>query len=76
MLRTTDEAYNKMIGERDKLQERITELSLFIREVRRNEREDVTVEELHDMEDQVFHMNKYLQILCIRIYRAERSTHH
>lgn len=74
MLRTTDEAYKRMIKEREELTQRVDSLSKMVRSCRRNEREDVSLDELHDLEDQLYAMRKYEQVLSVRIYRIERST--
>lgn len=74
MLRTTDGAYKRMVEEQIQLQERITKLEDTTRAVRRNERTDISLNELHDMEEQLHHMVRYNRVLCTRISKVKEST--
>lgn len=71
MLRKNDEEYKRMIEERNELQERINKLDKFVVECRHHGHENVTLDEIHLMEQQLAPMREYLGILEIRIFRVK-----
>ena len=71
MLRKTDEEFKRMLAERDELKERIEKLDKFAIECRHSGHENVTLDEIHLMEEQLAPMREYLGILEIRIYRVK-----
>ena len=71
MLRKTDEAYLHMVVERNELKERIEKLELFVKKARRSEVENVTLDEIHLLEEQLAPMREYYTILSIRIERVK-----
>ena len=70
-LRKCDEAYKRMLTEKEELDGRIERLDKFINDCRHHKREDVTLEELHLMEEQIAPMREYSTILGIRIFRVK-----
>ena len=71
MLRTTDEAYKRMLEEQKELKERIEKLDLFVKKARRSEVENITLDEIHLLEEQLAPMREYYAILSIRIDRVK-----
>ena len=70
MLRTTDDAFKRMIEEEEQLSEKLTRLELFINKCRKNEVNDITLDEIKLMEEQAHAMSTYRFILRIRIARV------
>lgn len=71
MLRTTDEAFKNMKAEQLDLKIKIDKLDNFICRCRKNEVRDVTLDEIHLMEEQRGHMMKYHELLSVRVARIE-----
>lgn len=71
MLRKSDDAFKRMVQEQEELQNRIDELDKKVQMYRLHQRDDITLEELHLMEEQLDPMREYNSILKIRIYRVK-----
>lgn len=71
MLRTTDEAYIRMLDEKANLQKKVEALDEFIKKARHGEIANIELDEIHLLEEQYFYMNGYLRILNIRISRVK-----
>lgn len=72
MLRTSDEAFKRLVIEQEELQNRIDKLEVFIKKCRQNKVQNVTLDEIHLMEEQLKYMTAYNSVLQCRIGRAER----
>ena len=72
MLRTTDEAFKRMLVEQEELENKIDKLEEFIKKCRQNKVQNVTLEEIHLLEEQSTYMRGYNAVLQCRIGRAER----
>ena len=71
MLRKSDEAYTRLVNEQKELSEKIEKLYTTIQGCRRNKRNDISLDELHLLEDQLKYMIQYNTVLNIRIHRVE-----
>ena len=71
MLRPTDEAFIRMKEEYKELKIKVDTLDEYIRNARLNKFTDITLDEIHLMEEQAIFMLGYLNTLKIRIYRVE-----
>lgn len=71
MLRKSDDAFKRMVQEQEELQDRIDKLDKMVQMCRLHQRDDITLEELHLMEEQLDPMREYNSILKIRIYRVK-----
>ena len=71
MLRKSDEAYTRMLEEMGELQGRIDRLDKMVQDCRHHRRSDITLEELHLMEEQLSYMRQYSYTLSIRISRVK-----
>lgn len=71
MLRKSDDAYQRMVKEKEELDRKIASLDNMINECRHHKREDITLEELHLMEEQIAPMREYSTILGVRIFRVK-----
>lgn len=72
MMRTTDEVFKRMLVEQEELQNRIDKLGEFIKKCRQNKVQNVTLDEIHLMEEQLKYMIAYNGVLQCRIGRVER----
>ena len=70
-LRKCDEAYKRMLTEKEELDGRIERLDKMIIDCRKHNRDDIMIEELHLMEEQIAPMREYSTILGIRIFRVK-----
>lgn len=73
MLRTTDEAFKRMVEEHAQLKERLDKLEKFINEARLGNVKGVSMFEIHLLEEQLKYMVGYESILSTRIYRVEQG---
>ena len=73
MMRTTDEAFKRMLAEQEELQNRINKLEIFIKKCRQNKVQNVTLEEIHLLEEQLKYMTAYNSVLKCRIGRVEQA---
>lgn len=73
MLRTSDEAFKRLVIEQEELQNRIDKLEVFIKKCRQNKVQNVTLDEIHLMEEQLKYMSAYNGVLQCRIGRVERN---
>lgn len=71
MLRTTDEAFMRLKQERDELSTKLVKLGEFIIKARLNLIRDITLDDIHLLEEQEKHMTQYLYVLNVRIARVE-----
>lgn len=71
MLRKSDDAYKRMVEEQEQLEARINALDKMIQSCRHHGREDITLDELHLMEEQLDPMREYNSVLKIRIFRVK-----
>lgn len=72
MIRTTDEAFKRMVVEQEELENRIDKLEEFIKKCRQNKVQNVTLDEIHLMEEQLKYMTAYNGVLQCRIGRMEQ----
>lgn len=72
MMRTTDEAFKRMLVEQEELQNRIDKLETFIKKCRQNKVQNVTLDEIHLMEEQLKYMTAYNGVLKCRIGKVEQ----
>lgn len=72
MLRTSDEAFKRMLVEQDELENRIEKLEEFVKKCRQNKVQNVTLDDIHFLEEQLKYMRGYNAVLQCRIGRAER----
>ena len=70
-LRKCDEAYKRMVEEHNELKGKIERLENMIKQCRNHQREDISLEELHLMEEQIKPMQEYATVLGIRIFRVK-----
>ena len=73
MLRTTDDAFKRMVEEHTELKERLTKLEKFINDSRLGNVKGVSMFEIHLLEEQLKYMVGYESILSTRIYRVEQG---
>ena len=73
MLRTTDEAFKRMVEEHAQLKERLDKLEKFINEARLGNVKNVSMFEIHLLEEELKYMVGYESILSTRIYRVEQG---
>ena len=71
MLRTSDEAFKRLVAEQQELENRIDKLEAFIKKCRQNKVQNVTLDEIHLMEEQLKYMTAYNRVLMCRIGRVE-----
>lgn len=72
MLRTSDEAFKRMLVEQEELENRIDKLEEFVKKCRQNKVENVTLDGIHFLEEQLKYMRGYNAVLQCRIGRVER----
>lgn len=72
MLRTSDEAFKRLVVEQEELQNKIDKLEAFIKKCRQNKIQNVTLDEIHLMEEQLKYMTAYNGVLKCRIGRVEQ----
>ena len=73
MLRTSDETFKRMVAEQEELENRIDKLEDFIKKCRQNKVQNVTLDEIHLMEEQLKYMTAYNRVLMCRIGRVETN---
>ena len=73
MLRTTDEAFKRMLVEQEELQNRINKLEEFIKKCRQNKVQNITLDDIHLLEEQLKYMTAYHGVLKCRIGRVEKN---
>lgn len=67
MLRTSDEAYKRLVVEKAELQKKVEALEDFLSKARKAEIKDITLSEIHILEEQLHYMRGYLRLLNERI---------
>lgn len=67
MLRTSDEAYIRLVSEKAELEKKVEVLEEFLHKARRAEVKDISLEEIHTLEEQSFYMRGYLRVLNTRL---------
>lgn len=67
MLRKSDEAYTRMYKEKCELQIKVDKLENFVILARKGEIADITLSEIHTLEEQLHYMRGYLRILKQRL---------
>lgn len=67
MLRTSDEAYKRLVVEKAELQKKVEALEDFLSKARKAEIKDITLQEIHILEEQLHYMRGYLRLLNERI---------
>lgn len=72
MMRTTDEAFKRMLVEQEELQNRIDKLEAFDIKCRQNKVQNITLYDVHLLEEQLKYMHGYNATLKCRIGRAEK----
>lgn len=73
MLRKSDEAFKRMVEEERELYNRVNKLDIFVKRCRLHDVPDITLEEIHLLEEQLKYMRKYLFTLRLRIDRVTKS---
>lgn len=71
MLRKTDEAYLRMLEEKAILEKRVETLDNFIKDARESKIDNITLSEIHLLEEQLHYMRGYLRILSTRIFNVK-----
>jgi len=71
MLRTTDEAYIRMLDEKANLEKKVEAIDSFINRCRKSEIDNITLDEIHLLEEQAHYMRGYLRILKMRISKVK-----
>ncbi len=74
MLRTSDEAFKRMVAEQEELENRIDKLEEFVKKCRQNKVQNVTLDDIHLLEEQLKYMQAYNGVLKCRIGRAEKCN--
>ena len=72
MMRTSDEAFKRMLVEQEELENRIDKLEAFIKKCRQNKVKNITLDDIHLLEEQLKYMRGYNAVLQCRIGRMER----
>lgn len=72
MLRTSDEAFKRLVAEQQELENRIDKLEEFIKKCRHNKVQNITLGDIHLLEEQLIYMNGYNEALQCRIGRVEQ----
>ena len=67
MLRKSDEAYTRLYKEKCELQIKVDKLENFVILARKGEVADITLSEIHVLEEQLHYMRGYLRILKQRL---------
>ena len=67
MLRRTDTEYQEIVKEAESLEEKVNKLEEFLIKCRRSEVSDITLPEIHTLEEQLHYMRGYLRTLKYRI---------
>ena len=70
MLRKSDEAFKRMVEEERELYNRVNKLDDFVKKCRLHEVPNISLDEIHLLEEQLKYMRKYLFTLRIRIDRV------
>lgn len=71
MLRTTDEAFKRMEVEQQELSERCEALGNFLKDCRTSKVHDISIDDIHLLEEQYRYMLGYERVLKIRIARVK-----
>ena len=71
MLRTSDAAYTRLIDEKANLEKKVEAIDSFINKCRKSEIDDITLDEIHLLEEQAHYMRGYLRILKMRISKVK-----
>lgn len=71
MLRTSDAAYTRLIEEKANLEKKVEAIDSFINKCRKSEIDDITLDEIHLLEEQAHYMLGYLRILKMRISKVK-----
>lgn len=67
MLRKSDDAYMRLYKEKMELQSKVDKLESFVHDARRGDIADITLQEIHILEEQLHYMRGYLRILNQRL---------
>ena len=67
MIRTTDVAYTNLIAESAELEKKVEHLEDYLIKARKCEIRDITLPEIHQLEEQAHYMRGYLRCLKSRI---------
>lgn len=70
MLRKSDEVFKRMVEEERELYNRVNKLDAFVKKCRLHEVPNISLDEIHLLEEQLKYMRKYLFTLRIRIDRV------
>ena len=73
MLKTTDDAYIRVLEEKAFLESKVEKLDIFVRAARRGELKDSRLDhsDIELLEEQLHYMRGYLRILNARIARID-----
>jgi uncharacterized protein YdcH (DUF465 family) len=72
MLRTSDEAFKRLVVEQQELENKIDKLEAFIKKCRQNKVQNITLDDIHLLEEQLKYMQAYNGVLKCRIGRVEK----
>lgn len=67
MLKKDDDTYKRIEEEASDLKTRVTKLEVFVTRARKGEIENITLHEIHMLEEQLHYMRGYLRILNQRL---------
>ena len=70
MLRKSDKVFKEMVEEESELYNRVNKLDDFVKKCRLHEVPNISLDEIHLLEEQLKYMRKYLFTLRIRIDRV------
>ena len=71
MLRSSDAAYTRLIEEKANLEKKVEAIDSFINKCRKSEIDNITLDEIHLLEEQAHYMHGYLRILKMRISKVK-----
>lgn len=67
MLKKDDDAYKRIAVEAAELKTKVTKLEIFVTRARKGEVDNITLHEIHMLEEQLHYMRGYLRILNQRL---------
>lgn len=74
MLRTSNAAYTRLIEEKANLEKKVEAIDSFINKCRKSEIDNITLDEIHLLEEQSYYMRGYLYILKMRISKVNSEV--
>lgn len=74
MLKTSDNAYIRMIAEKADLTKKVEAMNAFIDDATKGNVSGITSAEIDLLKEQKFYMEGYLRVLGIRIYKVQNNA--